>query len=92
MATFIKDLTHVESYTSFRHKFLYLSNCIYIIDVYNEKIEAETSIVNLATYHLMFPKLVSGPIVRYSDIKEKLSSRIHTLDMVNEGLKTLPSV
>ena len=36
----------------------------------------------------MFPKLVSGPIVRYSDIKEKLSSRIHTLDMVNEGLKT----
>ena len=60
----------------------------YIIDVYKEKIEAETSIVNLAAYHLMFPKLISGPIVRYSDIKEKLSSRIYTLDMVNEGLKT----
>lgn len=59
----------------------------YLVDVYKGKVDAETSIVNFASYICMFPKLISGPIVTYSEIKDSLQSRKHTLDNFNEGLK-----
>ncbi len=59
----------------------------YLVDVYRGDIEAERSLINLATYICMFPKLISGPIVTYGQIKDDLYGRNHTLDNFNEGLK-----
>lgn len=59
----------------------------YIIDVYYGKVEAQKSIGNLALYILMFPKIMSGPIVRYIDIKDEIEHRVFSLDGVYEGLK-----
>lgn len=58
----------------------------YVIDVYRGKIPAEKSPVNLGVYLCMFPQLIAGPIVTYSEVAEQLSSRKHTIWNINVGL------
>ena len=61
----------------------------YTIDVYRGNTKAENSIINFSAYVTMFPQLIAGPIVKYTDIREKLNTyegRI-TLDEINEGIK-----
>lgn len=59
----------------------------YVADVYRRKIPAETSLLKLGTYMAMFPKLVSGPIVNYDEIRETLECRRMTWKSVQNGLK-----
>lgn len=58
----------------------------YIIDLYRGKIKAERSYITYLTYVSMFPQLVAGPIVRFSDIQEQLHRRRITSDAFEEGL------
>ena len=61
----------------------------YTIDVYRGNVPAEKNIINFSAFVTMFPQLIAGPIVLYSDINEKLNThegRI-TLDGINEGIK-----
>lgn len=60
----------------------------YVTDVYRGDIRAERSIVRLGTYISMFPQLVAGPIVNYSEVSEDLRKRTYSLAQVDEGLKT----
>ena len=45
----------------------------YSIDVYRKDIKTEHNFLNYMTYVCMFPQLVAGPIVRYSDISKELT-------------------
>ena len=47
----------------------------YLIDVYRGSISAERNSLYFATYITMFPKLISGPIVRYTSIRQQLHHR-----------------
>lgn len=47
----------------------------YVVDVYRGTVTAQRSYLNLATYITMFPQLIAGPIVRYSDIAQRLDTR-----------------
>ena len=38
----------------------------YTIDVYRGYVKATRNLIDYASYVLMFPQLVAGPIVRYS--------------------------
>ena len=61
----------------------------YTIDVYRGKVTAEKNLINFSAFVTMFPQLLAGPIVKYTDINEKLNTyegRI-TLDGINEGIK-----
>ncbi len=61
----------------------------YTIDVYRGKVKAEKNIINFSAFVTMFPQLIAGPIVKYTDINEKLNNtkdRI-SLDGINEGIK-----
>lgn len=60
----------------------------YIIDVYRGTVSAETSFVNLGAYLCMFPQLIAGPIVVYSDIHDALENRKLSIINLDEGLKT----
>ncbi|MCD8038242.1 MAG: MBOAT family protein [Lachnospiraceae bacterium] len=60
----------------------------YIIDVYRGKTEAEKSFVNIGVYICMFPQLIAGPIVIYSDISEALKERTVSIRNIDSGLKT----
>lgn len=61
----------------------------YIIDVYRQKIPAESSFVSLGTYLTMFPQLIAGPIINYEDVRERLKARSVTPEQFEDGLKTL---
>ena len=51
----------------------------YTIDVGRGQVRAQRNFINLAAYIAMFPQLIAGPIVRYSDIAAQLGERKHTL-------------
>ena len=59
----------------------------YVADVYRGDVPAQRSFVNLGAYIAMFPQLIAGPIVRYSDIRTQLTGRSHTLDKFALGLR-----
>jgi len=59
----------------------------YIIDVYNKKHKPAKNIINFMTYICLFPQLVAGPIVRYSDIEKELNDRTHSFDKFSLGIK-----
>jgi alginate O-acetyltransferase complex protein AlgI len=47
----------------------------YVIDVYRQQIKAERSLTVVALYISLFPHLLAGPIVRYSEIARELIAR-----------------
>ena len=57
----------------------------YLIDVYRQKAAAQKKIVNFALYISMFPQLIAGPIVRYSDIDTQIESREHSAEKFGSG-------
>ena len=59
----------------------------YVIDVYNNKVKIQNSLLKLATYISAFPQLIAGPIVRYSDIEKELNDRKTTPEDINIGIK-----
>lgn len=59
----------------------------YLIDVYWRKIPVEQSFLTLGTYLCMFPQLIAGPIVTYSQVQERMRFRIHSYENVEEGLR-----
>ena len=59
----------------------------YTIDVYRGKVRAENNIINFATFVSLFPQLIAGPIVKYTDVNKQLSDRTVGLDKIEEGIK-----
>ncbi len=60
----------------------------YVIDVYRGEAQVQKSIFKMGLYIALFPQLIAGPIVRYTDIEKQLSVRIHSVDMFAEGIRT----
>lgn len=59
----------------------------YIVDVYRGDVPAQRNIISFGAYVTMFPQLIAGPIVRYSDIAAQLEKRTHTLTDVSLGIR-----
>ena len=59
----------------------------YQIDVYRGEVSREYSFLKFATYVIMFPKLISGPITRYGDISDSLTERTFTVRGLEDGMK-----
>lgn len=47
----------------------------YVVDVCRQKTKAQRSLTDFALYITMFPQLIAGPIVRYTDIEASLHER-----------------
>ena len=58
----------------------------YSIDVYRNEAPVQKNIISLASYVTLFPQLVAGPIVRYSDIANDLNNRTHNFDKLYDGV------
>lgn len=58
----------------------------YNIDVYRGDVPAQKNILSLALYISLFPQLVAGPIVRYSDIEKSLKVRTHGVSDFSDGI------
>jgi alginate O-acetyltransferase complex protein AlgI len=59
----------------------------YVIDIYRKKSPVQKSFFQLALYLSLFPQLISGPIVRYSDIAYQFENRTVTLAGFLEGIR-----
>ena len=58
----------------------------YTIDVYFGKAQAEKSLIDFGAFVVLFPQLIAGPIVKYTDISAELKKRSITLDKIQEGI------
>ncbi|MBO5551193.1 MAG: MBOAT family protein, partial [Lachnospiraceae bacterium] len=58
-----------------------------MIDVYRGSVPYERSLIDLGTYILMFPQLIAGPIVTYTEVALDLKSRQRRISDLEEGLK-----
>lgn len=67
--------------------FYTFTSVAYLVDVYRGDIKAERSKVRFGTFFCMFPQLLSGPIVRYSEIRDSLRERRNTMSRLESGLK-----
>lgn len=47
----------------------------YTIDLYRRKIKVQKNIINFTAYVTMFPQLIAGPIVLYSDVENEIDDR-----------------
>lgn len=58
----------------------------YTIDVYRGKAKAEKNPINFGAYISLFPQLIAGPIVRYSDIAKQLRQRTVQMERIRYGV------
>lgn len=58
----------------------------YVVDVYRDKVPVQTSFYKLLLYVSMFPQLIAGPIVRYSDVCEQIEARTCTVQKAAGGV------
>lgn len=47
----------------------------YVIDVYRGEVQVQRSYLRFLLYVSLFPQLIAGPIVRYSELEEQLTER-----------------
>ena len=59
----------------------------YTIDVYRGDTPAQKNPITLAAYISLFPQLIAGPIVRYSDVEAQLITREHTFAKTSDGIR-----
>lgn len=59
----------------------------YVIDVYWGKVKAQKDLIAFACYVTLFPQLIAGPIVRYSDVEAQLMNRSSRSDQIAEGIR-----
>src|SRR2546423_2455230 len=59
----------------------------YLVDVYRGDVKTKNNLWRFATYILMFPHLIAGPIVRYSQIRDELASRTYSCRRLVLGLQ-----
>ena len=59
----------------------------YMVDVYRGSAKVQKSFIKLATYISLFPQLIAGPIVRYTDIEKQLENREYTFEKFSLGVR-----
>jgi len=59
----------------------------YVIDVYRDKAKASKNFATVLLYVSLFPQLVAGPIVKYSDVEAQLYDRRFEVKNAARGLR-----
>ena len=59
----------------------------YIIDVYRGDAKTQRNLVRFGAYVSMFPQLIAGPIVRYTDIEAQLERQTLSVDRFAGGIR-----
>ena len=60
----------------------------YVIDVYRRDAEVCRDPISFGAYVSLYPQLIAGPIVRYSEIDTELKKREHSLAAISVGIRT----
>jgi alginate O-acetyltransferase complex protein AlgI len=58
----------------------------YTIDLYRRNISVQKKFTSFLCYVTLFPQIVAGPIVRYSDVANEIDDRSITVNKVSDGI------
>lgn len=58
----------------------------YLIDIYRKDTIAQKNPINIGLYIALFPQLIAGPIVRYTDIVKELTHRKFDAQLFSSGV------
>jgi alginate O-acetyltransferase complex protein AlgI len=59
----------------------------YLLDIFLKREPAEENIFTFSLYILFFPKIIVGPITRYSQVRDQIAQRVISMDGVAAGLR-----
>jgi len=59
----------------------------YTIDVYRGNVTAQHNLISFGMYVCMFPQLIAGPIVRYSDVQQEVKTRRTSFSLCASGMQ-----
>jgi len=59
----------------------------YLVDVYEDRVKADDSFLNILLYISFFPQLIAGPIVKYHDIAAEIRERSNSMSDMAYGIK-----
>ena len=59
----------------------------YLIDVYRSEASVQRNVLTFGTYITLFPQLIAGPIVRYTDVASQLEQRQENLTRFASGVE-----
>lgn len=85
---FSLTIEHVKITLPLGISFYTFQTMSYTIDVFLNKVKAERNIINFGTFVCLFPQLIAGPIVKYTDINEELKERSIDKSQIEEGIRT----
>lgn len=60
----------------------------YVIDVYRRKTKPAKNIMEAGIYLCLFPQLIAGPIVLYTEIVEQIRYRTYRMETFENGIRT----
>lgn len=69
--------------------FITFSLISYLVDVYKGVVLPQKNFFKFLTYVIMFPKVMMGPIVRYSDIEPSFKEANIALEDISEGIQRI---
>ena len=66
----------------------YTFQCVsYTVDVYRGQAQPQRNLISFGAYVCLFPQLIAGPIVRYTDVARALEHREHHFEDFCSGLR-----
>ena len=88
-ANMVAEMLHAQNWTEIALpigiSFFTFQAMSYIIDVYRREVPPQKNLLDFALYVSLFPQLVAGPIVKYSDINEQIAGRDENLEKFYGG-------
>jgi len=58
----------------------------YSIDIYRGRARPLENVIDFALFVSLFPQLVAGPIIRFSELADQLRERAHTMEKFSRGV------
>lgn len=85
-AVFGSDISALNILVPLGISFFVFKAISYLVDIYNHKVEAERNLIDFLLFMTFFSQVLSGPIVRYVDMKEELKKHSVNGDDIRYGL------
>jgi len=80
-------LNHVKITLPLGISFYTFQTMSYTIDVFEGKVEAEENIIDFGAFVCLFPQLIAGPIVKYTDINKEIKDRSVDKNQIEDGIE-----
>ncbi len=65
--------------------FFVFESISYLVDIYRKDAPPARNFVDFAAFLALYPHLIAGPVMRYKDLSEQITSRSHSIEKFAEG-------